>query len=1063
MVSSCAPKCVILAMIALACLGADEFRATPKFTGRSIPDPPRQKESWTPPRTKLPRFLVTATAALFERGMADPRGGEYREVEIGDDSIVRTRGFVLPPKEAEAGRFVISWDGIVYPALSVGAATDLDGDIRTLAESMRRARADAAAGKRTRSDAPAGFGSAISRGRMFGQSGPATPDSHSPLRLCLLLRLGRADLAEDLFQAGTTWTPDGPSPDLTDYAISYLTLATDWSTAVFLRLVDAHGRGDDAIALDAARRLTRFEAAVETRAEEMGIQRRQARFGEAPSYLPLLFQLPELLADQERRAKEPQRGPIPPRGGDPTARVAALIRDLDQVGQSQMTHWGNSTAGSRLGEALVAEGDPAVEPLLAALETDMRLTRTVTRGRGGSPDRFVHPVVEIEIEVLTKILQTSQVPYTTVRNQYRDLGSRKLLARSLRDQWRKNRAIPANERWYGMLRDDAAGPQRWAEAMSRIVQPKDSRAPMGVGAFRMERPARSPMAGEELRARQNPSVSELMARRIPQIARSTEAYSLNNACAMAMIFDRWDEHAALPTIREMTDRCLEKLEGDRGRNHGVSLDEVIANHVAGFTLIRARSGDREALRDYAAWARRSGPEELKVRVMESFEPLWRFPDDPAIRDATRWLFNDPASPWVPLLRAPGNDSNSLFHHHNIYSSPLAATAGFRAGLLAALGVRSPMGTIRRGDHRTLGYRTEKGWGENFQPNPDELEMVKPGASLPFRVCDFIAWKVSSIEGSPRCELYWPEDRRDGGVQACAEYLRKYGGRLTADAPPGTHDFPAKKAHLAFPTLDRPATPDDVRSARAVFSLAGQGEVRTVKVRAFPVTARWLALKDTPITLQKGDGTTYRDYDQDGFLWQAEEVRRGDRWERSFGFVGHHVIERVPAEEVELANVFNTWGRLPGGLDARIEPAESSRTAFEPGQPVDMIVRIRNRRGLDGMAPTDFLRRAGDGRPSLRRGVSIELYFSPVNPTGGGPAAGIPREPVPPKRTDRFDPGAESRPLSAFETFDAMPIDLADWFDLSRPGAYRVRVAFAADSGIGPGTSNDWYFTIGEGP
>ncbi len=50
--------------------------------------------------------------------------------------------------------------------------------------------------------------------------------------------------------------------------------------------------------------------------------------------------------------------------------------------------------------ALIAEGDPAVEPLLTALETDMRLTRSVSYGRGMSIDRTVHPVFEAELAAL---------------------------------------------------------------------------------------------------------------------------------------------------------------------------------------------------------------------------------------------------------------------------------------------------------------------------------------------------------------------------------------------------------------------------------------------------------------------------------------------------------------------------------------------------------------------------------------------------------------------------------------------------------------------------------------
>ena len=62
--------------------------------------------------------------------MADPRGCEYREVEVGDGGPVKTRGFVLPERPGDAGRFAVGWDGVVYPAFAVGAPADLEADVR---------------------------------------------------------------------------------------------------------------------------------------------------------------------------------------------------------------------------------------------------------------------------------------------------------------------------------------------------------------------------------------------------------------------------------------------------------------------------------------------------------------------------------------------------------------------------------------------------------------------------------------------------------------------------------------------------------------------------------------------------------------------------------------------------------------------------------------------------------------------------------------------------------------------------------------------------------------------
>jgi len=376
-----------------------------------------------------------------------------------------------------------------------------------------------------------------------------------------------------------------------------------------------------------------------------------------------------------------------------------------------------------------------------------------------------------------------------------------------------------------------------------------------------------------------------------------------------------------------------------------------------------------------------------------------------------------------------------------------------------------MGTVRRGDRGTFQYKMRDGGSGSFGSSKADLDAVKPGVDLAFRVCDYLAWQVSLLDGAPECELYWPEDRRDRAVAASAAYLKRYGDRFTAEAPDGERDFPSKKGHLAFPILGRPATLVDVREARAIFSLEGQGEgeVRMAKVPELPIKARWTTLKDSPVEYQNSDGTVRREYDQDGWIWQAEELRKGDRWERSYGFVGHHVIARVPAAEIELGNgrFNNIWGPLPGGLDARVEPVEPLSSGYEPGRPILVAVRIRNRRGVEHPSPTEFLRRVPDGRPALRRGIALAVFYSAPSLSLTGTRWRGPEEDLKPKRTDRFDPGDASRPLAAFEVFEAMRLDLNDWFDLTRPGAYHLRVRFAADSGVGEGASNDWYFTVGD--
>jgi hypothetical protein len=1036
-------KRVIPLLLAMGCLGAGQPGAAPKFAGKSIPDPPRQKEPWTPPQTRLPRFLVSATTALFEQGVADPRGCEYREVEIGDRQPAKTRGFVLPQREGETDRFVVSWEGVIYPAVSVGQAVDLEKDVREDVETLRRQK---------------GAG-----GRVPRRTVPEV------LRVCLLLRLGRADLAEEQFAASTSWTPEAKGRDLTDYGISYLTLAQEWASIVFLRLIYAHMRGDDAIALDADRRLSAFAPRAEAKAKAMGFEREVNRFSqEPPSYFSFLRQLPELLADQERRAKEPPRGPIPPHGGDPAARVAALIRELDQIAHPQMTHFGNAPHSPLVG-LLIGEGEAAVEPLLAAIENDTRLTRTTTQGRGISIDHHVHPVFEPEVIALRAILNTDQ--FVNAEYRARDgMAARKELAKSMRDFWNKNRAVPLTERWYRTLRDDRAGLRQWKVAAARIVQPADAGPPFIASAIIVGPPSAEPGTGEVLRSRRDPSVSQLMARRALEAARHVQQRTvadvhLEQACDLAMMLHRWDPQAALPVLRELTTLTREVIERNRSERH--DSDPDLVRFIGQFSILRVQAGERNALAEYAAEIRNEDSQFRHNLKLQLFEPMWTYPDVPAIRDTAHWLFNDPQSPWTSLLQQPGSRTYGLLQNADIYSSPLLSSPGFREGVLAALTIKSEMGTVRRDVQNLIESKTNDGLREVFRATATDLEDVKPNVALPFRICDYIAAKISAVEGSPRCELFWPVDQRDQAIEACAAYLKRYGDRFTAKAPigePETPGSPRELAHLAFPKLDRPATPDDVRATRAIFSLQREGEVRLVDVGAMPIRAQWNKIDDDSQNSEHFDLEVRRKLNQQGWIWQAEEVRKGDRWERYYGFVAHHVIARVPAAEMEAAADHRvvSWGRLANGLDVRIESAAKEPGYIEPGQPIVVNVRVRNRRGVENASPREFLQRGTDGRLAMRRGVTLSAsYWAPTRNGAGRMAAPKPAEELKPKRTDRFDPGAAARPLAAFAEFGAMQLNLNDWFDLSRPGTYFVRLTFTADSGVGEGTSNDWHFSVGE--
>jgi hypothetical protein len=442
--------------------------------------------------------------------------------------------------------------------------------------------------------------------------------------------------------------------DLTDYKISYLSLAVDWAGSALRRLVEAHMRGDDVIALSDARRLTKFRDLASAKADDMGfphdVQHNRNATGPLTRF-HFRFQLDALLRDQERRSKMSPREPIPAQGGEPAARIAALIRDLDQIDERQMKIPGAASAGSStLVHDLIAMGDSAVAPLLEVLEFDNRLTRSVSSGLRRWPERFVHPVYEAAVSALIGIINTHEFNDRRVSNwRTTDQSARKALADAMRQFWQKTRLVPLVERRYRTLLDDSAGPVRWLEAAAALVQPG---IPEGM---QFAAPGARTMKGEPLRSGRDPSITVLMLRRSGQIERTggdpQTPYldGFTRACQLSLYVASWGGAASLPLLRAQMKECRARSDRWRNQENAQNADQSNPSFLAKFTEIRVKLGDLEALNEYAVWLRTTTPKMLEYGTFEAFQPLLARRDDPALNSAARWLFNFPKSPWVPLL------------------------------------------------------------------------------------------------------------------------------------------------------------------------------------------------------------------------------------------------------------------------------------------------------------------------------------------------------------------------------------------------------------------------------
>jgi len=92
---------------------------------QSFPEPPRQHDDWKAPASTVPNEFVTAAWLLFQYGFADPRGCDYREIEVTtgwptdtDGGVTRTHGWVLPAKDTGSRRFAVCWNGLIRHDLS---------------------------------------------------------------------------------------------------------------------------------------------------------------------------------------------------------------------------------------------------------------------------------------------------------------------------------------------------------------------------------------------------------------------------------------------------------------------------------------------------------------------------------------------------------------------------------------------------------------------------------------------------------------------------------------------------------------------------------------------------------------------------------------------------------------------------------------------------------------------------------------------------------------------------------------------------------------------------------
>jgi hypothetical protein len=671
--------------------------------------------------------LATATAQLFQQGVADPRTLAYREIELtlgdpwsGGGETGKTHGWVLPD-----GSHAIAWNGLVYNVKSTGPAADLRADMKKLFDE------DAAALATLQKENP---GYTPHRSASASEAFLTSTSSITAIKVALLCRLGEDALAARVWKA----VINDPRQTLEQLG------QEDWLWSLYDRGINAHMRGDDALAVESWR-------ALPARAS-------QARF---------LDGISELLAEAERQVTEPTPRPdqawlssLAPLSKE--KRIVALIVALEQVSARQWGQPGGVSLGADpIVQALIQEGEGAVEPLLGAFENDTRITRSVQFGRDFARSRSVIAVYEAAYVALVGILDASFFEAMSTGDHLTAQGvtARRTVGKSVREHWARWKGVPAEERFYQTLADDNATPEAWLTAAAQITQPSNVQVVPSSGAFQTSwstvlPPGQKPtLRGEVLRAKTSPSVSALFEKRVPGVV------DVRLACGLARAFAAWDDKASLPRLAAFSRATIAGFAASTDKRYaGVCISSLVSS--------RAGAGDASALADYGAWIVQTTPEDGEYELEAWFAPMSAHPSDPAVVAAASTLFSAP-SPWVPFVSAKAS-----YTKERILERDLWKVNAFKKHVLVELANKTKIGTVKVISDSNVSVKTE-GFSSSQGIGPEDPHMPKVGTITDLRVCDEYASAItrgSDFKG-PVFRLYWPTAQKDRALAQLITWLK----------------------------------------------------------------------------------------------------------------------------------------------------------------------------------------------------------------------------------------------------------------------------------------------------
>lgn len=726
----------------------DTVAPTPAEPKRAslLPTPPSQNAPWQAP-AGVDEARAGAVRALFDLGVGDPRGLPYRSVTIpvgdvwqGASADVETGGFVLP--KGAGPQHCVLWNGLVHPCADApaGAARTVEGDVLELAKRDGEERA------KYMREHP---GSDFHRFPAASEAWSVATTAPSATKIALLLRLGRPDLAAKVQAA---LGPPSNAQTVDGELELFVAVAADWLWARYDRAVNAHMARRDELARASLEGLEEAGKRADAICDQRKVPRRSADPGKpAPSHFGFLDNVGLLAADQERRARSPRKradlGALAT--VDAKARIEALIAELEEVDERQWGQPGGVSLGSSpIVAALAKEGDAAVEPLLAVLESDVRLTRSVHFWRDFARHRSPLGVHEAAYVALSTILDVSAFTAVATGDDLSARGpeGRKAVVAALRAHAAKWKGVPIEERWFRILADDSAKPAQWIEAANSATIPSNVTVVRTSMVFSSTMTTSGPptgLKGESLRKHAKPSLTELLTKR------TREAPSPAERCALGHALVAWDAVASEGPARALfADVTRAELGGARD----------LRRCISALTADRSVAKHKGALAEYAAWIERAAPPDgSSFSDLDVFRPMAEHAGDPDVARAAGKIFAK-GSPWLPT------PTKLEYGRAETLKLPLVIRP-LRARVLEYLDEKAEVGTSVVREGGGLSMEMTNGSSVGTSTLKDDPRLPAPNTKSPIRACDYVAWEILHTNDALHVPfaVYWNVAQRDEAI------------------------------------------------------------------------------------------------------------------------------------------------------------------------------------------------------------------------------------------------------------------------------------------------------------